>query len=365
VAVPPARADVSVGVLIAPALSDELPPDLIDDIRRELSQRLPDVTWRIQLIADGLVEPPADDGEIVAAARQTLLTHDWDLVVVLTDLPLRVARRPVVAHASPVHGVAVLSVPALGSVAVRRRVREALVRLFDALLGEPSDAGADRRQTSARSRRMSSRLRELAADVEEQAPAVRFTTRVLGGHLQLLLGMVRANRPWQLAVRLSRALIAAGAVGIFALVTSDIWRLADAFGWLRLTAVAVGSVVAIGATLIIGAELWERAAQPRVRQQVLLFNVATTATIVIGVAALYAALFVLALLAGLLLIVPRLLTEAVGHPVAFGDYVEVAWLTSSLATVGGALGAGLESDEAVRRAAYTYRTSRATERAAG
>jgi hypothetical protein len=177
--------------------------------------------------------------------------------------------------------------------------------------------------------------------------------------------MVRANRPWQLAVRLSRALIAAGAVGIFALVTSDIWRLADAFGWLRLTAVAVGSVVAIGATLIIGAELWERAAEPRVRQQVLLFNVATTATIVIGVAALYAALFVLALLAGLLLIVPRLLTEAVGHPVAFGDYVEVAWLTSSLATVGGALGAGLESDEAVRRAAYTYRTSRATERAAG
>jgi hypothetical protein len=363
---PRPKPDVTVGVVTAPSVSDALTPELVEGIRRELTARLPDVRWQIQLLDDGLVEPPADDSEIVRAARQTLLTRGWDLMVVLTDLPLRVARRPVVAHASPVHGVAVLSVPALGTVAVRRRVREALFRLIDALLGETDDdAGDDRREAASRSRRMNRRLRELASDVDGQAQSVRFTTRVLSGHLRLLVGMVRANRPWQLAVGLSRALTAAGAVGVFALVTSDIWRLADAFGWLRLTAVTVGSIVAIGATLIIGAQLWERVGQARMRQQVVLFNVATTLTIFVGVVALYAALFVLALLAALLLIVPRLLTDALGHPVAFRDYVEVAWLCASLATVGGALGAGLESDEAVRRAAYTYRTSPSTESRAG
>jgi hypothetical protein len=352
--------DVQVGVVNAPAVSDELTAGLVDDIRGELEARFPEVKWAFQLLDDGLVQPPAQDSEIVGAARQLLLTRAWDLVVVLTDLPLSLARRPVVAHASPLHGVAVLSVPALGTLAVRRRLRDAVLRLLGALLGEAGESGAGGPRDAAL-RRISSRLGELGSDVEGQAPTLRFTTRVFTGHLRLLFGMVRANRPWQLAARLSRALAAAAAAGVFALVTPDIWSLASALGWQRLTVVSMASVVAIGVTLIVGARLWERVTDPRTRQQIVLFNIATTATVVIGVAAFYAALFVLSLLAGLLLVVPSLLADAISHPVTVADYVEVAWLTASLATVGGALGAGLESDEAVRRAAYTYRTSRATE----
>ena len=356
--------DVRVGVVTAPALSDEMTAGLVDDIRMELEARFPDVRWDFQLLDDGLVQPPAEDDEIVGAARQLLLARTWDLVVVLTDLPLMVLRRPVVAHASPMHGVAVLSVPALGTLAVRRRLRDAVLRLLGALLGEAEDGGTDGRTDAAR-RRIGSRLRELGSDVEGEAPSLRFTTRVFTGHLRLLVGMVRANRPWQLAARLSRALAAAVAAGVFALVTSDVWRLAGALGWQRLTVVSLGSVVAIGLTLIVGAGLWERVADPRTRQQVVLFNIATTATVVIGVVAFYAALFVLSLLGGLLLVAPSLLADATSDPATLGDYVEVAWLTASLATVGGALGAGLESDEAVRRAAYTYRTSPATEHGDG
>ncbi len=70
--------------------------------------------------------------------------------------------------------------------------------------------------------------------------------------------MLRANRPWRLAIRLSRALVAALAAGVFALVTSDIWRLADGLGPLRLTLLTASSIVAMGATIVIGAGLWER-----------------------------------------------------------------------------------------------------------
>ena len=56
------------------------------------------------------------------------------------------------------------------------------------------------------------------------------------------------------------------------------------------------------------------------------------------------------------------LREALGHAAEVGDYVALAWMASSLATIAGGLGAGLESDEAVREAAYAYRVERASER---
>ena len=251
--VPP---DVTVGIVAAPALDDGLTGDCARDLRGELVARHPEVHWHVRVVCDALVAPPAGDGEIVAAARRRLLDGHWDLVIVLTELPLGGALRPVVAHASPLHGVAVLSVPALGTVALRHRARAALLRLVDVLLGEARDAGPGARAARARSARITQRLRELASDVDDQAQSVLFTTRVLTGHLGLLLGMVRANRPWQLARGLSRALVAAGAAGSFALVTPDLWRIADALGWQRLAALTLLSVTALTVTLVLGAQLW-------------------------------------------------------------------------------------------------------------
>jgi hypothetical protein len=343
--------DVVLGLVAAPGAAAEVAGDLAGDLAGALRERHPDVVWDVRVVEDGLVRPPADDAEIVAAARARLLAEEWDLAVCVTDLPLSVDRRTVVAHASPVHGVAVLSLPALGAVGRRRRALQTSLGLVHALLGD--DEGDGDPEALRR------RVRELATDPADTTEGVRFTARVLSGNLTLLVGMVRANRPWRLTIRLSRALTAAIAAGVFALVTSDIWRLADRFGLLRLSAVGLGSVVAICVTLVVGAQLWERAGSRRVRKQVALFNLATVATVVIGVLTLYATLFALALAGALLLVPSGLFAEGLGHAASLGNYLELAWLTSSLATVGGALGAGLESDEAVREAAYTHRPDQA------
>ena len=57
-----------------------------------------------------------------------------------------------------------------------------------------------------------------------------------------------------------------------------------------------------------------------------------------------------------------MLEKALGHDADVVDYLALAWMASSLATIAGGLGAGLESDEAVREAAYGYRVERASER---
>jgi hypothetical protein len=64
------------------------------------------------------------------------------------------------------------------------------------------------------------------------------------------------------------------------------------------------------------------------------------------------ALYVLALGASFWFVMPQIWKDQVGHPASLRDYFELAWLISSLAMIGGALGAALESDDAVREAAY-------------
>jgi hypothetical protein len=347
------RRGIVVGLVASPGPATELAETLHPGLADQLSARLPEAEWEVRCVSDPLVERPADLSRLVAAARRRLLDEDWQLVVCLTDLPLQTSRRPMVAHVSMTHGVAVLSLPALGAVAVTQRAAEAIVRLIAGLLGDDDSPGEkDRRR---RRTTVGRRLRELGERDEGDGHGFGLVAGVVTGNLRLLSGMLRANRPWRLAMRLSRALVAALTAGVFALVTSDIWRLSDRLGATRLALIAVGSVVAVVATIIIGAGLWERTpAERSFREQVALFNIVTLTTVVIGVLALYLALLVLTVIGALLLIPRGLLNVAVGHRVGIAGVLELAWLATSVATIGGALGAGLESDEAVREAAYSY-----------
>jgi hypothetical protein len=52
---------------------------------------------------------------------------------------------------------------------------------------------------------------------------------------------------------------------------------------------------------------------------------------------------------------PELMGGYLQRQVGYGDLLTLAWFVASAATVGGGLGSGLESDEAIRAAAYSKR----------
>src|SRR5580704_11268197 len=296
------RPEIVVGLLASPGAASELTESLLPEIADRLPEQLPGVRWRIEFVSDRLVQPPTDLAELISAGRRMLLDRGWHLAVCVTDLPLQTARRPVIAHVSATHGVAVLSMPALGPVSVRKRTADTIVRLVGHILGDLAQAeGGTRRLPlpEAATRRM----RELGARTERGEHGAGFAARVVTGNIWLLLGMLRANRPWRLALRLMRVLAVAFAAGVFALVTSDIWRLAHYLGPLRLVVIGLGSVSAITVTIMVSTGLWERSPHPAAREQVALFNIVTAATVGLGVAALYLALFI-AMLAAALLLVP-------------------------------------------------------------
>jgi hypothetical protein len=175
------------------------------------------------------------------------------------------------------------------------------------------------------------------------------------GGVRLVLGMVRANRPWWLVTDLSNALAAGLATAAFSVVTTTIWELGDTMGWARLLALGIASVTVLVVWLIVAHDLWEPPADHTEARRVRVANAVTVLTLVIGVTCFYVALFLLVLVSALLVITEPYLQHDLGHPVGLGDYATLAWITASLATIGGALGSGLETDESVRDALYGYR----------
>ena len=344
---------VVVGLLADPDLPAELAERLAGELPEVLAERLGDqVPWQVRVECERF--DLADEERILAVARESRAREGWDLVVCLTDLPRRSGLRPILAEASLTDRVALASLPALGARRLYRRVRELVVGLVEELdqdrLAPPH--GGRERPSARRPRLVASVRRVVTADTGAN---VRFLLPGVRGQVRLLAGMVRANRPWRLITGLSGSLAAALAAGAFAVVTSDIWRLADSLGPLRLAVATVFSIGAMVAWLVIDHELWERPGGRVARDRARLFNTATVLTVVLGVGCLYVALLVATLAAAWFLVTGELLGQTLQHPVGWPEYLTIAWLASSIATVGGALGSGLESDQSVRAAAYGYR----------
>lgn len=342
-------------MIAPPGLAEEAVAELAAGLAELLSERYPDVEWEVSYVRDELVAPPAHLTEVVDATRARLLDEGWELAVLVTELPLRLHRRPLLSHASPAHSVALVSLPAHGVLRVGPRLLDSIADAVSALVGDAPKRDGRGRLVSRR-RGATQRLVELATDPERAIPeGIAFPARVIGGNVRLLLGMIRANGPWRLAARLSRAVVGAIAVATVTLILSDVWRIAASLDVLKLCALTLVAIGVAVVALIVEHGLWERAADPRAREQVMLFNVTTLATIVVGILSLYAEVFAVVLLGAVLLIDSDLLSDAIGHSAGVVDYLRLTWLVTSLATVGGALGGALESDDAVREAAYAYR----------
>jgi hypothetical protein len=347
---------IRLGLIATPGVAQDLARQLADLLPQALREETSSaVAWEVPLVVDAFAADPRLSGvDMIDRARERMQREGWHLAICLTDLPLRNGRRPVIADASAMHGVGLVSLPALGAARLPRRALNTILRLLDGLMGQrlvPAKEQADERRRSSVDRRLEGVAAGSDVDPDDD---LSFVAGVIRGNFRLLLGMVAANRPWRLAVGMSRALAAAIGAAAFALVTSDIWDLADSLGPVRLATLTAVSIGATVVTLIVAHELWEHGGHGLRREQAVLFNAATTITVVLGVLVLYGALFVVALAAGWLTLSSGPLAVELGHPPAFGDYVRLAWLVSSLSTVGGALGGGLESDETVRQAAYGY-----------
>jgi len=316
---------IHVGLVADPAAPTEI-------ARRISDLKSPDGedrgAWDIEVVSEPFTVGCEDFDTALGRLGDQAREHEWDLVVGLTELPLRDDDgRYLLVQTNGQRREAVLSLPALGGLRLHARTRHTV----SALIGGMTDP---------------------SSQDEHRVPLPR-----LSGRWRLLLGMVLANRPWLLVPGLKSALVAALATGAVATINSTVWLLAGSLSWWRLVVATIASIALVVAWLVIDGGLWDRpddnSAQARERSR--LYNTSTLVTLTVGVLICYFALYVVNLAWALFVLDPAVMGGSLHASLGYGDLFVLAWFVASAATVGGGLGTGLESDEAIRAAAYSKR----------
>ena len=373
----PGRTTAVLGLVPAP----ELPADIARQFARQLPELLANYVddhwdWKVEVVESPLVGAVEDTARIIEQTEEYKQRHGWDYAVCITDLVICDGKDFVVADASMEKAVALISLPTFGSMGLRRRMREAILQLANELRHGSSDADRERQAQQTRkslkvdeslrgegARRLTGKrlfeqlfpIKRITPDKNGKTPVdVRFIAR-FGGNFRVLAGMVRANRPWAVFPAFKSIIAVAFATGAYGLIFPTLWKLSDAYQGPRFILLMAASMVAMVAWIIIAHRLWEPARKAVVPRIAKLYNTATVLTLSIAVVVYYVCLLGLFILAISIIVPSSLLEQKLGHPIGLSNYIVLAWLATSVATIAGAIGAGLEDEHTVRNATYGYR----------
>lgn len=315
-------ADPGVPRRVAIAIAD----DLSDDLSRELGGQ-----WRVEVDQETLPLGPNGEIRLTEHTPRLLREHAWDFVLYLTDLPTRPDGTPLLFDVSGSTAGALVSLPALGVFRVRSKVRSLCLRLV----------------------RSSLHTDGLGVPGTDGLPPADNSGVVTAMHL--LGGMVLNNQPTRMVTSLTGVVAAGAATGAFGVFYGSIASLAVELHPLRLLLISALSVLTLVTWLIMRNGLWnpaDGATKPGNRR---MDNVATVLTVSTGVGLMYLGLLVAMFLLAVVVMDSDYLASQIGRSAGIGDYVHLAWLSSSMGTFAGALGSNFDDEDTVREATYSLR----------
>lgn len=345
------RPRAMVGLMADPGLPLALAKKLASSLPELFEKKIDDsVQWHVE--SENYSLPLSSEGSVELTRSSSTVRQErgWDYMVYLTDLPKYILKEPMVATRNSAYGAGMIVVPALG-LGGARPVRRLLLQMISALHADSADQEPEGSPLS-----VIDRVSTIDDGIEEtDSQTTVETSRGLPGRLSLLAGMVRSNTPLKLLPSLSSAMAAAIGTAAFGIFYASIWSMADYLIPARLLLISLLSVAIMSVWLLASHGLWEKPEGAHLRERRVLYNAATATTVVVAVAAMYVALFVVVLIGALVVIDVGFLEESLRNEAGLLDYVNLSWLSTSMGTIGGAVGSSMSNAEEVRRATFSNR----------
>lgn len=357
---------INVGLIPAPELPEAICAKLAPGLAEAFNQHIDgDISWEIRVFRDPLAGAAENVDELIERAKVIKNTNKCDFTVCLTDLPIFSHKGVVLGDVNDREGIGQISIPAFGLPPVEKRVKETIIQVVGELYfrvnGEliSNESSLDTHRGLLTRRFLLSPIRKITPSARVENSDVRFILRPkLYGRLKLLFGMTHANKPWSIIPSFKSVVAVAFATGSYGMVFPTLWRLSEGYEWSRFIVLTFAAVLAMIIWIMFAHNLWEKPSRKSHRRLRLLYNTTTLMTLTMAVGIYYVILFMLFLGVIAFLVPPEIFGEVVGieeKNVNLWHFIQLGWLVTSVATVAGAIGSGLESEKKVRSIMYGYR----------
>lgn len=339
---------ITLGLVPSPGLPENIANEIRDDLASDLAETVDStVRWVVRVVPDPITGSNVETPDLLDELGKLAQTDAWDYTIALTDLPVRRNKKIVLADASTDQRAGWISIPALGAFLLRHKVRQITVQLVEDLYAGPDDDPL----------RLKEAGRGDTADAAEMIDT-RYISRSRLATARLLGGMVYANEPWTIFPSFKTTAVTAIATGSYGLIFASMWELGEHSSTIRLIVLSLVAMSLLGGWIIVSHGLWQPHHGTSSRFLTTLYNATTVITIGTGVLFAYMMIYLVLLFESAIFMPPSLLTSRLEMPVDALNYVTATWVTTSVATLAGALGAGLEDTERVRRATFSWRMRR-------
>lgn len=366
--------NITVGLVVAPKLPNKLAHKLKDDLQEDLQENFTSPSnWEIEIEVNRITGSAETVKEIMNETKHLKQIRKWDYAISITDLPIFHGRSIVIADAAKEKKVGQISLPAYGMTPTAKKMRFTLLHLIKELYyrtirpekdiyfiekgigvtNKPHKKGFFGKLFNAF---RFSTIRRVEKPESHEDISVRFIINQKWGVLPTILsGMTIANQPWTIMPSFKKVVGLAFATGSYMLIFTTLWQLSNLYDWTRFVLLMGFAIGGMTAWIIFAHNLWEEKNSSSSNGLRYIYNASTVITLLTAIIIFYLSLFVLFLFAVNIFVPPDVFQETIDQEVGPIQYLKLAWLVTSAATVAGAIGAGLEKEDNVRTSTYSYR----------
>lgn len=340
----------TVGLIPSPGVAHEHAKKIIPRVKKLLTERIDgDNHWNFDIKVDLMIGSAEDVHESVDKAAKLKEQHQWDYVICLTDLPSISDNKVVISDYNSEKQVAMLSLPSLGVIDLKRKLIKTVTSLIEQLYYE--------RPKSKNAPHPFVRMKAVEPEEDESSKERYINTLFIMSWIQLVAGLTRANQPWKNIFNFKKIISVAFATGTYISIFSMPWELSVIFSPFRLILLMVIAIVGMAGWLFYAHQLLERKTAKSQRVYRYIYNSTTLVTLSMITLINYFILYIL-LAISITLFVPVDLFNSWTSAKAqftFTNYLRLIWFVASLGLLAGAMGSTVENEEKIRRITYSYR----------